>query len=359
MRVLVVGGAGYVGCVLVRTLVERGYQVRVLDRMYFGDRGIHDLRGEIELIVEDMRTVPRSALLGVDAVINVGGLSNDPTAEYNPRANDEMNTQATVALARLCVECRIPRYILASSCSIYDRGFGLDAFDALQDETSEIYPRSAYPRSKFAAEREILRLTSQRFYVTALRKATLFGPSPRMRYDLVVNTFVKDALSQRRLTLHQGGEMWRPLADVRDAAEAYVALVEADPALINGQVFNLVAQNLRVVEIARSVQAAVAELGVAVAIRSETAPGVVRSYRVSGEKLRRVLGFAPTRTVENSVREMVAEIRQLGLTDFDNPLYYNIRWMELLDERHRTAQPSESVFDIPSPATRAMLAAAV
>ncbi len=227
-RVLLVGGAGFVGSVLTQELLERGYAVRVLDRMYFGDGGLEGARDRIETIVGDMRRVPEEALKNISAVINVGGLSNDPTAEYNPKANYEMNTTASVQLARRCQELGIRRYIYASSCSIYDRGVTDEERDVLLDETTEVDPQASSSGSKFAAEKELLPLSRDGFCVVALRKGTVFGFSPRMRYDLVVNTFVKDALSKGEITIHYGGEMWRPLVDVRDAARAYVTLLQAD-----------------------------------------------------------------------------------------------------------------------------------
>ena len=194
-RVLVVGGAGYVGSVLTEELLERGYTVRVLDRLYFGDAGLRAVRDRIELVEADMRAVSPRMLEGVDAVVNVGGLSNDPDRGVQPAANDEMNTVATVALARLVQAEGVRRYVLASSCSIYDCGVLDEAADVLQDETAQVAPRAAYSLSKHDAEHEILPMAGDGLLPRRLRKGTIFGFSPRMRYDLVVNTFVRDASS--------------------------------------------------------------------------------------------------------------------------------------------------------------------
>ena len=171
-RVLVVGGAGYVGSVLTEELLQRGYAVRVLDRLYFGDSGLRAVRDRIELVEADMRAVSPRVLEGVDAVVNVGGLSNDPTAEYNPQANREMNTVATAALARLCKAEGVKRYVLASSCSIYDCGVLDEGADVLQDETAPVAPRAPYSVSKYEAEREILPMADEDFCPVALRKGT-------------------------------------------------------------------------------------------------------------------------------------------------------------------------------------------
>jgi nucleoside-diphosphate-sugar epimerase len=167
-----------------------------------------------------------------------------------------------------------------------------------------------------------------------------------MRYDLVVNTFVRDALVHRRLTLHHGGEMWRPLVEVRDAAQAYIALVEADDAPVRGQVFNLCYRNLRISELALRVQEALRRLGIDVDVRPDYQHGSVRNYRVSGEKLARVLNFRPKVSIEESVTDMVQRIRARGRMDLmENPRYYNIRWLQLLEDKHRAAGAPGSVLD--------------
>lgn len=346
-RVLVVGGAGYVGSVLTEELLLRGYTVRVLDRLYFGDTGLRAVRDRIELVEADMRAVSPRVLEGVDAVVNVGGLSNDPTAEYNPRANHEMNTVATAALARLCKAEGVRRYVLASSCSIYDCGVLDEGADVLQDETAPVAPRAPYSLSKYEAEREILPMAGEGFCPVALRKGTIYGYSPRMRYDLVVNTFVRDALVHRRLTLHHGGEMWRPLVDVRDAAQAYIALIEAEDAAVRGEVFNLCYRNLRISELALRVQEALRRLGIGVDVRPDYHHGSVRNYRVSGDKIGRVLNFRPKVSIEESVTDMVQRLRADGRTDFENPRYYNIRWIQLLEDDRKAAGTPGSVLDAP------------
>lgn len=346
--VLVVGGAGYVGSVLSRELLERGYAVRILDRLYFGDRGLDAIRDRVELHVGDMRAVPRELLDGVECVINVGGLSNDPTAEFNPKANYEMNTSASVRLAAMCREEKVDRYIYASSCSIYDRGATDEARDILQDETADVDPPGAYAGSKLAAERELLSMASDDFCISVLRKGTLYGFSPRMRYDLVVNTFVKDALKNGYILLHFGGEVWRPLADVKDAARAYIGLIRAKRDLINGQVFNLVYRNFRISELALRVRETLSSIDLDIDIRTDYAYRGVRDYRVSGRKLERTLDVTPSVSVEESIKSMVQGIQGHGYTDFENPRYYNIEWMRLLQEAQSVIEVTGSVFDHPS-----------
>jgi nucleoside-diphosphate-sugar epimerase len=344
-RILVVGGAGYVGSVLTEELLQRGYTVRVLDRFFFGDAGLRTVRDRIELVEADMRAVSPAVLDGVDAVVNVGGLSNDPTAEYNPRANHEMNTVATTMLARLCKARGVRRYVLASSCSIYDCGIVDERADVLQDETSPVTPRAPYSVSKYEAERAILAMTDDTFCPVALRKGTVYGYSPRMRYDLVVNTFVRDALTKGRLTLHHGGEMWRPLVDVRDAAQV-ARPGEAEDAAVRGRSFNPCYQNLRISELALCAQEALRRLEIHVDIRPDYQHGSVRNYRVSGEKIARVLNFRPKVLIEESVAASSAHVRADGQTDFDNLRYPPL--IQLLEDQRKVTGPPGSVLDAPS-----------
>jgi len=351
-KVLVVGGAGYVGSVLTEELLEQGYAVKILDRLYYGEGGLREIRDRVELVVGDMRTLGPEVLEGVDAVVNVGGLSNDPTAEYNPQANHEMNTVASVKLAEFCKKCGVRRYAFASTCSIYDRGVGDDEKDILQDETSEVVPRAAYSRSKYDAERLLLEMADNDFCPVILRKGTIYGFSHRMRYDLVVNTFVKFALTQGYLSLHYGGEMWRPLVDVRDVARAYVLAIQVGEKRVNGQIFNISYRNYRISELALRVREGLRQAGVDAEIRPDYGYKGVRSYRVSTEKVERELGFRPKIGVEDSVTDMVDKIRQYGYDDFDNPRYYNIRWMRLLEEAQQIISVTGSVFEAPNRESR-------
>ncbi len=345
--ILVVGGAGYVGCILVQELLERGFAVRVFDRLYYGEQGLAPVRDRVDLVVGDIRDMDPAILDGVSTVINLGGLSNDPTAEFNPQANYQMNTVASLSLAELCVKKGVRRYLFSSSCSVYDVGVADEQRDVVVDEDSPVHPRAAYSRSKYEATRGLLAMASSDFVPVILRNATVYGFSPRMRYDLVVNTFVKDALSKGYLSIHYGGEMWRPLVDVRDVARTFIRLIALEEERIKGQIFNTVYRNYRISELALRVQAALAEMDVKVDVRPDYQYKGVRCYRVSGKKLERLLGWRPEIPVEDSVKHMVEQIRRHGLTDFDNPQYYNIHWMKLLEEASKIIGVTGSVFAAP------------
>jgi len=339
--ILVTGGAGYLGCVLVRELLNKGEAVRVFDKLFFGDEGLDEVRDKIDLIQGDLRYFDEAILDGIDSVIHLAGLSNDPTAEYNPKANHEMNTVATESLAKTCKRRGVRRFVFASTCSIYDKG--LYAEDFLLDETSEVAPRAAYAVSNYEAERILLAMADETFCPVILRKGTLYGFSPRMRYDLVVNTFVKDALMNGALKVFCGGEMWRPLVDVTDAAKAYICCVEAPEHKVRGQVFNLVYKNYRILELAHWVREAFKPIRT-LEIEVDYSHYRARSYRVSGQKIETVLGFKPTVAVKESVERMVQTIQRHGYTDFLNPKYYNIQWLTLLCEMEATLKRIGSVF---------------
>ncbi|MBA3552362.1 MAG: SDR family oxidoreductase [Actinobacteria bacterium] len=346
-KVLVVGGAGYVGCVLVEELLAKGYSVRVFDRLFFGRDHAGEFLDRVELVVEDMRDFNESHVEDCGAVINIGGLSNDPTAEFNPKANEELNTHASIKVAEVAKKAGVPRLIFASTCSIYDRGVGEEVRDLLLDEDSEVDPKAAYATSKLAAEQAILAMADDDFVPVSFRKGTIFGFSARMRYDLVVNAFVKDALMRGKLSVHYGGAMWRPLIDVKDVARAYVMALDSDADLIRGQIFNLSAGNFRISELALRVQRALQDLGVQAELDVDFSYRLVRSYRVSGDKILKTLGFQPRVTVEESVAHMVEQIERHGFTDFSHPRYYNIEWMKLLESAVETVSTHGYVLSKP------------
>ena len=326
-NLLVAGGAGYIGCVLVERLIQRGYRVRVLDRLYWGEKPLEHVRDQIELVCADVRDMPDDAFDGIDGVINLSGLSNDPTAEYDPEANWQMNAVATETMGKKCVEHGIERLVFASSCSLYD---GLPP--GMWDETAPIEPRGAYATSKRYAEKALLNLIPEGLTPVILRNGTVYGWSPRMRFDLVVNTFVKDALLQGRLQLHGGGWMWRPLVDVSDVADAMVAVLEAPAEKVSGEIFNVLHSNYQIRELAMLVAGSVQLTGREVTLIETPAPSLTRDYECSNSKLSSTLGFIPSRSVVEAVADLLKRIDLEDRTMLSDPRYYNIRWIELLNE---------------------------
>jgi nucleoside-diphosphate-sugar epimerase len=326
-RILVAGGAGYIGSVLVPRLLARGYRVRVLDRLYFGEESLASVRDDIELVVGDVRDIPADALDDVDGVINLAGLSNDPTAEYDPEANWQMNAIATETLGQECLDRGIERYVFASSCSLYD---GLPP--GMHAEDAQVQPRAAYATSKRYGEERLLEFAEQGLCPVILRNGTVYGWSPRLRFDLVVNTFVKDALLNGKLKLHGGGWMWRPLVDVRDCADAMIAAYEAPAEKVRGEIFNVVHSNYQIRELAMIVAGSVQLTGRRVTLEEIPTLSLTRNYECANAKLSTTLGFIPRRSVLEAVSDLVGRLDPDNREFLTDPRGYNIRWLELLHE---------------------------
>lgn len=330
MHVLVTGGAGYVGCRLVQALLARGYGVTVVDKLFFGDSGLESFKDKIQLYAADIRDIPPAAFEGVDAIVHLAGLSNDPTAEYNPGANLQINTEATIALAKQAKQRKIQRFIFASSCSIY---YTLEPDDTLRDEDYPIAPKAPYSLSKHEAEKGLIALADDNFSPVMLRKGTIFGQSERMRYDLVINTFTKDAFASRRLVIHAGGRMWRPMLQIDDAVDAYIATLEAPRQQVHRQVFNVLSENFRVLNMAYEVRHVLEQhKGIRLDLQVQHV-GASRSYRVDGSKFRDTLGVTFTHPISSAVDEIWNKLEE-GI-EYDHPIYYNIRWLELLSDMQR------------------------
>jgi nucleoside-diphosphate-sugar epimerase len=325
--ILLTGGGGYIGTVLSERLLDRGYRLRIVDRLYWGRSPLARVMDRIELIEADVRDMPATVLDGVDGVIHLAGLSNDPTAEYDPEANWQMNAIATETLARNCVDRDVARLVFASSCSLYD---GLPP--GMHDETAPIRPRGAYATSKHYGEEALQSLVGEGLCPVILRNGTVYGHSPRMRFDLVVNTFVKDALLRGQLLLHGGGWMWRPLVDVRDVADAMIAALEAPADAVRGEVFNVLHSNYQIRELAMLVAGSVQLLGRTVTLRETPAPRLTRDYECSNTKLASRLGFQPSRSVVEAITGILESIDVEDLAMLSDPRFYNIRWLELINE---------------------------
>ncbi|MFC1510829.1 NAD-dependent epimerase/dehydratase family protein [Candidatus Margulisiibacteriota bacterium] len=336
--VLVTGGAGYIGSVLVKKLVESGEKVRVFDKLYFGDAALNEVKSKIDLVAGDVREFDPDLLDGVKCVMHFGSLSNDPTAEFDPKANTEINFEGTIRVAEACKKKGVRRFNFASSCAIY--GFHVEG---IADENFPGNPQSEYSKSKLDAEEGLKSLADQSFCPAILRQATVFGFSERMRWDLVVNTMTMDAFDKGRIHVYCAGDNWRPLVDVRDVADAHIALMKAPEDKIRSQVFNLVQRNYRILELGHWVSEIIKPLK---KVEVEVLFGAKesRSYRVSGDKLKKVLGFEPKVGVEEAVKEIWKILRSGRYTDFSNPIYYNIEWMKLLVDMEQKLKMIGKVF---------------
>jgi len=316
LRILVTGGAGFIGSVLVPRLISRGDEVRVVDIGLFG---LQHLDSRVDLIERDILEFDNEWLRGMDAVIHLAGLSNDPMAAFSPKLNYVLNAAGTGIVAQAAKQAGIRKFVFGSTCSVY----GLE--DKKQvTEKDEPCPSFPYAISKLMGERALLCLTDYDFRPVILRKGTVIGRSSRMRFDLVTNTMIKTALTQNRIFVNNP-KIWRPLLDVADAAQAYINALDADVSVTG--IFNVASANITIGELAKEVSSTLGEFGIDVPIETASRHDD-RSYRVSSEKAIKLLNFRPTKSISDSVRDVMRYIEQNEITDFDDPMYHNILGMK-------------------------------
>jgi len=336
--ILVTGGAGYIGSVLVSELVSRGEKVRVFDKLYFGDSGLNGVKEKIDLVQGDVRDFPESVLEGVKAVIHLGSLSNDPTAEFDPKANQQINFEGTLRVAEAARKKGVERFTFASSAAVI--GFHVDT---VADEVFPPNPQSEYAQSKLDAENGLKSLVSEKFCPVIFRQATVFGFSPRMRWDLVANTMTKDAFSRGTIFVYCAGENWRPLVHIKDIAAAHILALRAPAEKVRGQIFNLVYKNYQILELGHWVKEVLKKYK-PIAVETSFGAKESRSYRIAGVKVKEIIGFEPRHSVEEAVLEIYDILRSGRYTDFDNPIYYNIDWMKLLADMESRLKVMGRVF---------------
>ena len=343
MHVLVTGGGGYIGFELCRQLLERGDRVRVVDRFFFGTAPLEKLArenpGQVEMVTGDLREWNDAWLTGIDGVSHLAGLSNDPTAEYNPDANWQMNAIATERLGAACKRMGVQRFVFGSSASLYD-GLGPGMFD----ELTPVEPRGAYSISKRYGEEALLAIADANFAPTIMRQGTVYGYSPRMRFDLVVNTFVRDAITRQKLFLHGGGWQWRPLVDVTDVARAHIIVLDAPLDVVGGEIFNLMQENYQVRQLAMLVAGSLLLIGRTMTLEDAPLPAIVRDYRMTNLKMTQRTGFTPAVTVLESIDSMLKKLPIDDVTFLTNPRHNNIAWMTMLEETHAAQQSFASIY---------------
>ena len=324
-KVLITGGAGYLGSILSRKLLDKGYKVRVFDNLTYGDEGIRGLykNKNFQFIKGDARDISQiiEALKGVDAVIHLAAIVGDPACQLDPKETIETNYLSTKAVAEACKFNQINKFLFASTCSVYGASKG--AKERLK-ENSFLNPVSLYAETKLKSEEGVFSLADENFSPTVFRFATLYGASPRMRFDLVVNIMTANAVSGGNISI-TGGEQWRPNLDVSDAAEACLRWLESPIEDSGGEIFNVGVnnQNYRIIEIGRKVVRLVP--GTRMEISKEK--GDLRDYNVSFDKIARVLKFKPKKTMENGILEMKKLLQNKKIKDFKDYKYNNYRFL--------------------------------
>src|SRR6266576_218541 len=318
-RVLVTGGAGFIGSHLTRMLLERGYHVRVLDRFDYGRAGIEGLHDpHLEVVQGDIcssRDVSR-ALRDVHGVLALAAIVGDPACNLDPEETINLNYTATKVLAEACNFYGVRRLVFASSCSVY----GASNHDLLT-ERSRLNPVSLYARTRVLSENLLFDRAGD-VEPVVLRLATVFGLSPRMRFDLVVNTLTVKGVVDGKIPI-QGGNQWRPNVHCRDAARAFIAALEGPAERVAGEVFNVGgdALNHRIADLGEMVARIIP--GVEIVRQPDVADP--RDYRVGFEKIRTVLAFEPEFTVAEGIREVAAAVQsQAALRAYQDPAFHNV-----------------------------------
>lgn len=330
-RVLVTGNNGYIGSVMAPWLARAGHDVVGLDANYFRDCTLVPDLADIPTIEKDVRAVTPEDLRGFDAIIHLAALSNDPIGNLNEGWTREINLEGSVRLAEMAKSVGVRRFIFSSSCIMYGMSEA-----ALVDETSPLAPQTEYARSKVDAEMAIRQLADDRFSPTFCRNGTIYGLSPRMRFDTVLNNLMGIAFTTGRVEIHSDGTPWRPVVHVQDVARAFQAVLEAPLEDVHDQAFNTGADHLN---------HQVRELGEIVA---ETVPGCElvfvpkpgadqRTYKADFSKFKRTFPrFEFHWTARKGAGELYAAFKGAGLTfaDFDDARFTRLRWLRhLLDRR--------------------------
>jgi nucleoside-diphosphate-sugar epimerase len=352
VRVLVTGHHGYIGSILVPTLLERGHQVTGLDAYYYEGCDLTEDAADVPALRLDVRDVSADVLAGHDAVVHLAGLSNDPVGDLDRGLTLEINFEATVGLAKAARAAGVERLIFASSCSMY----GAAADGRPVDETAPQRPLTAYAESKVRSEEALAPLATDEFSPIFMRNATVYGVSPRLRTDLVLNNLVAWAYTTGKVRILSDGTPWRPLIHVRDVARATAALLEAPRDVVHGQAFNVgqETENYQVRDLAEIVRETVPDCTIEYAGTGDPDP---RSYRVSFEKLHRAF---PELRLEWSARrgaeELHAAYERRGLTfdEFDGERFTRLKRIRalldngVLDDRLRRHASQTAASSLPA-----------
>lgn len=330
--VLVTGAGGYIGSILVPKLLQQGNRVVAIDRYFFGREHL-ETHENLTVLREDSRKLNAAHFQGVDAVIDLVAISNDPSGELFQEATYQINYQARVNTARLAKMAGVKRYLLPSSCSIY----GFQPLHVIVDERSPSNPLTTYAKANERAELEILPLASEDFTVVVLRQATVYGYSPRMRFDLAVNAMTYGAWEKGSIPLNRDGTQWRPLVHVQDTSDVMCMMLDADREKVNGQIFNVGSNrsNYRMQQLAEEIAAA---LPGEVSIEWYGEPDH-RSYRVNFDKLSEVLQWEAKHTVAQGAREIFDALASRRLAKEDHMI--TLKWYQELVKWHKIVKECE------------------
>ena len=312
MKLLVTGDRGYIGSVLAELLMKKGYEVVGLDSGYFAENLVDKISDNYQKITKDIRDISRDDLLGIEGIIHLAGLSNDPLGEFSPKLTEEINYYGTMRLAELSKNAGVSRFVYASSQSMY----GISNTDEeLDEDDSTKNPVTSYAIAKWNAEQKLHTMSTDDFVVTSFRPSTVFGASPRLRCDIVFNNLVACAYTTGKIEILSDGTPWRPVVHIKDVCSAFISGIEAPSSIVSGRAFNvgITNGNFTVKDIAEAAQKSVpgSEL---IFTREHTDP---RTYRVSFNRILTELKdyYKPEWNLDKGGKELVELFDRIQFTE--------------------------------------------
>ncbi|NOZ69769.1 MAG: NAD(P)-dependent oxidoreductase [Deferribacteres bacterium] len=332
--ILITGNTGYIGMVMTGFFQRHSHQTMGLDSNYYeGNEFFPPEAQPYRQIIKDIRDIDEKDLEGVTSIVHLAALSNDPLGDINPSLTHEINYLASVRLAELAKKTGVERFIFSSSCSMY----GIASNDKPLTEEGELNPITAYAKAKVNAERDISRMADDNFHPVFMRNATVYGLSPGMRLDLVVNNLVAWAYLTGKVAIMSDGTPWRPIIHVEDFCRAFLSVLEAPVEKIHNREFNvgINEENYQIKDIAEEVRKVVPDCRVE--ILNKTGPDE-RTYRVDFTRLKDTFpDFKPVWNVRRGIEELYRAYRDFKLTleDFNSPRYFRVRWIRYLIENKK------------------------
>jgi len=318
--ILVTGGGGFLGCILTKKLIDSGYRVVILDNFLFGTHPLKFLlnlnkNNNLSVIFGDIRNEDelKRALHGVNAVIHLAAIVGDPICAAHAELAVDVNFNATIKLGSLCKSKGIQKFIFASTCSVYG-----ESGDEILTENSKVNPISLYAETRFYAENGILSLADQQFSPVILRLGTLFGLSPRMRFDIIINYFCLKAILDEKIKIF-GGDQWRPVLHLEDASSGFLKVLEAPLDTVKNHIFNLASTNIKINGLGELFSSMFPNIEIELKENIKDK----RSYRVSSEKIKKMLNFNPSKTIEEGIIEIKESIENKTIKDPTDKIYYN------------------------------------
>ncbi len=326
MKVLVTGCDGYIGSVLSQRLADEGYDVIGIDTRYYKDCNLKNFTDlpNIKIIEKDIRDISGSDIAGIDAIIHLAALSNDPLGQLDPRLTTEINFSASVRLAELAKKNGVKKFVFASSCSMY----GISKEDVVS-ENSRLEPLTEYAKSKMLTEVGLSKMSDKNFCPVYLRCATVFGISPKLRFDLVVNNLAGHAIAENKIVVNSDGTPWRPSLHVEDACSAFILTLESDNDVIRNNAYNTgsTKENYQIKDIADIVSR---QTGCEVVMLGKELDS--RSYKVDCSKIKNDLGFRIEWPLKKGVEDLVKKLRdiEINYSEFNSRKYTRLKQIEYL-----------------------------